>query len=123
MPIGVYGDGVAVGMEMHRDSVYVIYIYFPHRGVREQSKLNSKHIFTCYRKSQATKETLDDIWDVLVWELQALALGREPKLGEQIKSLDRQEPGEFLCGDFGRTHRFCLMQFKGDMAYLVDAWG
>ena len=71
----------------------------------------------------ALQETIDDIWDVLLWELQALALGREPKLGEQTKALESQEPGDFLNGQWGRKHRFCLMQFKGDTAYLVECLG
>ena len=85
--------------------------------------MQSKHIFTVYRKSEATQETVNDIWSVLLWELQALSLGREPKLGEQTKPLQSQEPGPYLNGDWGRKHRFCLMQVKGDTAYLVEVFG
>ena len=123
IPVGLYGDGVAVGVDVYQDSLYVMYIYFPHRGMGEGSLPASKHIFTCYRKSQADQQTLDDIWKVLLWELQALALGREPKLGEQSKPLESQVPGEFLLGGWGQKHRFCLMQLKGDGAYFVEILG
>ena len=123
IPIGLYGDGIAVGVDVYQDSLYAIYIYFPHRGAADCRKPGSKHTFTVYRKSEATKETVDDIWNVLLWELQALALGREPKLGEQTKPLESQEPGDFLNGEYGRKHRFCLMQIKGDTAYLVEIFG
>jgi len=91
IPIGIYGDGIAVGVDVYQDSLIAIYIYFPHRGVEECRKPGSKHTFTVYRKSEATPETVDDIWNVLLWELQALASGREPRLGEQTKPLECQD--------------------------------
>ena len=59
----------------------------------------------------------------MLWELQSLALGREPKMGEQTKPFHSQEPGAFLNGEWGPRHRFCLMQVKGDTAYLVEIFG
>ena len=57
IPIGIYGDGIAVGVDVYQDSLYVVYIYFPHRGVSDCRKPGSKHTFTVYRKSEAAQET------------------------------------------------------------------
>ena len=123
VPMGLYSDGVAVGSNIHTDSLYVIYINFLHKPTSEIGKRDSKHVFTVYRKSDASKDTLDDIFHVLLWDLQALAQGRKPRAGELHKPLSEQEAGELIGGNWGRWHKVCLMQVKGDLSYYVEALG
>ncbi len=123
VPAGLYSDGVSVGMDPHADSLYVVYIYFLHRPLREAGRPESKFVFTLYRKSEATPETLEDIWKVLLWELQALQHGRRPMVGQESLPLHEQVPGEHLCGRWGRWHRICLMQVKGDWSWYTEALG
>ena len=80
-------------------------------------------MYTVYRKSHSTPETLDDIFNILLWELKALTFGREPKVGEETKPMQEQEMGEFLNGQWEQTHKVALMQIKGDWAYYVEALG
>ena len=39
-----------------------------------ERQLGSKHLWTLYKKSQMTPDTVNQIWDVLLWELQALKM-------------------------------------------------
>ena len=75
--VGLYSDGVQVGEISQPETLYVVFLTFPHLGAEECAKPHNKHIYTVYRKSSVNKHTLDDIWDVLLWELQALAQGKE----------------------------------------------
>ena len=108
VPVGLYSDGVKVGEAPHEDSIYAIYVFFPHLGIQECAKPGNKHVFTVYRKSEATKETLEDIWKVLLWDLQALAKGRLPQAGEEGKPLSEQTPGDYLHGNWGSPRRCTL---------------
>ena len=108
-----------VGADVHTDSLYVIYFYFPHLGTDECAKPQNKHVFTVYRKSESTQQTLDDIWNVLLWDLQALSQGRVPKAGEEHNILENQELGDYIFGSWGIHYKACVMQFKGDWAYYV----
>jgi hypothetical protein len=118
--LGLYSDGVKVGEDSQPESLYVIYLTFPHLGADACAKPNSKHIFTVYRKSQVNEHTLDDIWDVLLWELQALAEGKEPLQSEFGKPLAAQRPGPDVLPQLGRKLRVCLMQIRGDWAWYAE---
>lgn len=102
-----------------RRRLYAIYLYFLHTDADETAKSMSKHLYTVYRKSDSNKDTLEDIWSVLLWELKALASGFLPLAGEERKPLTEQRFGELLTGN----HCFALMQVKGDWAWYVEALG
>ena len=82
----------------HPDSLYAIYLYFLHTDSDETARPVSKHLYTVYRKSDSTAETLEDIWSILLWELKALASGFLPLAGEERKPLTEQRFGELLTG-------------------------
>ena len=119
IPVGLYSDGVKVCCDTHPDGLYVIYLYFLHRPSDEVAKPTSKHLFTVYRKSESSAQTLEDIWKVLLWELQALASGCAPVLGEESRPLVEQAPGDRI----STRHVFCLVQLKGDWAWYCEALG
>ena len=119
VPVGLYSDGIKIGDDTHPDSLYVIYLSFLHRPTDEVARPGSKHLFTVYRKSECTSETLEDIWKILLWELQALGAGHLPKFGEEKKPLSAQSFGDPITG----FHAFCLMQVKADWAWYVEALG
>ena len=121
VPTGLYSDGVSVGCDPHKDSLYVIYLYFLHRPPHEAGRPESKFVFTIYRKSEATKETMNDIWRILLWELQALQHGRKPLLGQEALALEDQQAGEYLGDRWGRWHRVALFQIKGDWAWYCES--
>jgi len=121
VPISLYSDGIKVCCDTHPDSLYAIYINFIHRGVNECARKESKHVLTVYRKSEATPETLQDIWAVILWDLQALAKGCKPVSGEVWKPLHQQACGPPLNGAWGLWHRVCLMQVRGDWSYYCEA--
>ena len=123
VPVGLYCDGIAVGADPHADSLYVIYLYFLHRPSREAGSPESKFVFTVFRKSESTDDTSNDIWKILLWELQALQFGRLPLVGEEGKPLQEQEGGDFVEGRWGRWHKICLMQIKGDWSWYCEAMG
>ena len=123
VPVGLYSDGVAVGEEPHVDSLYVVYLYFLNRPLLEAGKPESKFVFTVYRKSEATANTLNDIWRILLWELQALQFGRKPVPGQEARPLHEQTAGAHLGDRWGRWHRVALMQIKGDWAWYCEALG
>ena len=123
IPISLYGDGVVVTEAPLEDSIYVVFIAFLHNDTSELSLPMNKHVYTVYRKTEESKKTFDDVCKVLVWELLALQHGRKPLLGQEGKPYHEQCHGEYLCGGWGRKARFCLMQFKGDGAFLSEALG
>eukprot|EP00973_Karenia_brevis_P052857 7347648-Karenia_brevis.AAC.1 len=43
IPVGLYSDGVQVGQDSHQDTLYVIYLYFPHLGSDQCAKPENKH--------------------------------------------------------------------------------
>ena len=89
----------------------------------ELAKPTAKHVFTVYRKSSCSPDTANDIYKVLLGELQALQHGRKPLPGQEAKALSEQTPGEYLRGNWGRFHRVCLMQVRMDGACLVECLG
>ena len=119
VPVGVYSDGVKVCDDTHPDSFNVIYVYFLHKHADDVAKPESKHLYTVYRKSDSTKETLADIWHILLWELKALASGYFPLKGEETKALAAQRFGRPISD----RHCFALMQIKGDWSWYVEALG
>ena len=123
IPVALYSDGVQIGEKGQEDTLYVIYITFPHLGAKACSEFKNNFIYTVYRKSDCTANTLNDIWDVFLWELQALQHGREPLLQEMGKPLDQQQPGQCLFPAASRPLHFCLMQVRGDWAWYVEALG
>lgn len=119
VPVGLYSDGIKICDDTHPDSLYVVYLYFLHRPADETARPLSKHLYTAYRKSDSSAETLEDIWKVLLWELKALASGFLPLRGEERKPLASQCFGPLVTG----RHCFCLMQVKGDWSWYVEALG
>ncbi len=87
LPIGLYSDGIKIGEDSQPDTLYAIYVTFPHLGFRKCSELRQKYTYTVFRKSQMTTSTWDDIFDVLLWELEALQHGCEPLVSEIGKAL------------------------------------
>ena len=122
-PICIYSDGVKVCCDSHPDSLYGIYVTFIHRDMDECTELRSKHLFTCYRKEEIGKEGVDDILAVLLWDLQAVAQGRKPVAGEEVKPHAEQQLGEHIHDSWGRWNKFCVMQMKGDWAYYTEVLG
>ena len=58
VPVSVYSDGVSVSNDPFQDTVYFIFMSLLHRGMDEQARLMERHIFTVYRKSQMSADTL-----------------------------------------------------------------
>jgi len=123
IPVGLYSDGVSVCADPHADSLYVIYLHFLHLPLHQGGRPESKFVFTVYRKSEATAETLQDIWRVLLWDLQALSAGRKPVRGQERLPLEEQDAGDHIGGNWGRWNRILLMQVKGDWAWYAEALG
>ena len=98
VPISLYSDGVKVCCDSHPDTLYGIYVNFIHRDADECTKKANKHVVTVYRKSDVCNETLTDIWNIILWDLKALAVGCKPRLGEEVKPLEEQVPDEPLGG-------------------------
>ena len=120
LPLSLYSDGISVTADPYEDTLYVIYLSFTHRLLNDNADLNRKHVFTVYRNSQASRETLQDIWQVLVWELHALVKGRLPLVSDFGKPFGEQHPGDYIGGAWGRTHKVCLMQVNADNAYYLE---
>lgn len=123
VPVGLYSDGISVGMDPHGDSLYAVYIYFLNRPPKEAGRPEAKFVYTVYRKSEATPETLQDIWRVLLWELQALQHGRKALLGQEGVRLEDQVPGDYVGQRWGRWHKAVLMQIKGDWSWYLESMG
>lgn len=123
VPVSLYSDGMKVCCDQHPDSLYAIYVNFIHRDSDECTRKESKHVLTVYRKSEINEHTLADMWKVILWDLEALAKGCKPRVGEEEKLLSDQVPGESLGGAWGLTHKICLMQIRGDWAWFVEALG
>ena len=123
VPISLYSDGVKVCCDSHPDTLYGIYVNFIHRDADECTKKANKHVVTVYRKSDVCDETLTDIWNIILWDLKALAVGCKPRLGEEVKPLEEQVPDEPLGGMWGVWHKVCLMQIRGDWAWYCEALG
>ena len=123
LPLSFYSDGISIASKPHEDTLYTIYVSFLHRTADENAKHKGKHVYTCFRKSQMTADTLNDILDIMLWELFALAQGRRPKRGEETKPSEQQEAGDYLNGNWGRWHKMCLMQIKADCAWYAEAMG
>ena len=117
LPVSLYSDGISVTADPYEDTLYVIYLSFAHRLLNDNANLNRKHVFTVQRKSQASPETLQDVWEVLVWELHALAQGRLPLVSEFGKPFEEQRHGEYIGGAWGLRHKVCLMQVEADNSY------
>ena len=79
-----------VGQDPNADSLYVVYVYFLNRPAPERGAEMTKFVYTTYLKSQATPDTLNDIWSILLWELQALQHGRKALLGQEKRPLLEQ---------------------------------
>jgi hypothetical protein len=116
VPMGFYPDGVAVGQDIHTDSLYCVYVYFLHAT---DSGHDSKHVVTVHRKSEAIKDTINDLFAVLVWDLRALAQGRHPHKDDT----ETEFQGKLIGGNWGEWHRVALMQVKGDWSYYCEALG
>ena len=124
LPIAVCCDGISVGQEPQQDTLYAIYITFPHLGTRACADMDNKHLFTLYKKSQLVNGvTANQVWDVLLWELQALQHGCSPQLSEKGKPLQAQEAGPSIAPNLGYTLHACLMQIRGDWSWICDALG
>ena len=119
----MYFDGLGIASDPYEDTLYTISLTFINRSSNENAKPIAKHTYTVYRKSQMTDETLNDIIDVLNWELQALKQGRRPRRGEETKPLETQIPGDYLMGDWGRGHKLSLMQLRADGAAYAEDLG
>ena len=122
-PLGLYCDGIQIGQPPHTDTLYAIYVTFLHLGTKRCTEMRSKHLWTMYRKSQLAPESVNQIWDVLLWELQALKDGCESQIGEMGKPLQLQEPGAKLAPDLQYDIHICLMQVRGDWAWYCEALG
>ena len=123
LPVGLYSDGIRVGEDGQPDTLYVIYLTFLHMGTKACTEMRNKFIYTVYRKSDCSKHTLDDIWDVLLWELQALQHGQKPQPNELGKPLASQAAGVKLCPGRSRPLHVCLFQVRGDWAWFAEALG
>ena len=75
------------------------------------------------RKSDCSKNTLDDIWDVLLWELQALQDGKLPLQAEFGKPPACQAAGAELFPQRSKPLHVCLVQIRGDWAWFAEALG
>ena len=58
-----------------------------------------------------------------MWELYALVEGRLPLKSEFGKPFSTQSRGGYVGGEWGRTHKVCLMQLKADNAWYVEGLG
>ena len=85
VPFSIYGDGVQVTEAPLENTLYVVFLTFLHRGARHGSLEHNKHVYTVYCKNDHTRNTLDDVFKVLVWELTALQHGMMPLLGKERK--------------------------------------
>ena len=123
LPVGLYCDGIAVGQDPQADTLYAVYVTFPHLGTRRWTELGGKHLYAMYRKSEITPESVNQIWDVLLWELQGHKDGCKPMPGELGKPLIMQQASQRLAPNCGRKVRTCLMQIRGDWSWYCEALG
>ena len=112
IPVGLYSDGVKVREESRPETLYVISFTILHLGPEECAKPWNKHIFTVRRKNQVNQHTLDDIWKLFLWELEALSLGEEPLVENFGRPSDQQEAGPPLLQHFGKSAKAFLMQVR-----------
>jgi hypothetical protein len=115
LPVGLYCDGIQIGQKPRKDTLYAVYITFLHLGTKKKTELGKKHLWTMYRNSQLGHNSTNQIWDVLLWELQALQHGCKPQAGEL------GGPGEPLAPGLPQQLHVCLMQVRGDWAWYCEA--
>ena len=108
LPIGVHGDA---GAFTKHDSLMVI----SWNGLLGQGQTRVKRfVFTFVRKVDYTKETLDRIFELLAWSVNAMARGETPALDWDRKPL-LQAPGR-LAGLYSAV----LAQVRGDWQFYVE---
>ena len=111
LPIGVHGDA---GAFSKHDSLMVV----SWNGVLGQGTTRTKRfVFTFVRKAVYTKATLDRIFELLAWSVNAMQRGQQPTLdwNGQPSGLD---PGP-LAGQYS-----CILsQIRGDWAFYTEVFG
>ena len=90
------------------------------RPPKEAGRPEAKFVYTVYRKSEATPETLQDIWRVLLWELQALQHGRKALLGQEGVRLEDQVSGDYVGQRWGRWHGLNANQGRLELVPGID---
>ena len=111
LPIGVHGDA---GAFSKHDSLMVI----SWNGVLGQGTTRTKRfVFTFVRKAVYNKATLDRIFELLSWSINAMQTGHQPTLDwqERPSGLD----GSPLAGPYYAI----LSQIRGDWAFYTECFG
>ena len=87
VPLTMYGDAVSYISTKYgkSDSLVCMFFTFPHRLPVDGSQhstdfegltwMDEIHVFTVFRKADLHQNTWNNIWDVLKWDLKALAKG------------------------------------------------
>lgn len=135
VPMTIYGDAVqyVVSKFGKQDSLMCVFFAFPHRlpipeGGSSKADLpdwmQDIHVFTVIRKKDLTTATWDKIWEVLVWDMQAMFIGKFPKC--------RHDGGRFEDGSYSKAmqdqciaggSRFAIIQLKQDWEHLCSVYG
>lgn len=91
-PVTFYGDSIPYVANKHgkQGSLMCLFYSFPHRLPRDGSEqignfkdgahswMDDIHVFTVIRKEDLTKNTMNEMWDVLAWDMEGMLEGVFP---------------------------------------------
>ncbi len=118
IPIGLHGDAGAMSKQK---SVLVLTW---NSLVAQGSSKQTRHIITVIRKDQLLSNgaTLDAIWDIISWSLNALATGKHPKTDHAGKPLNGHKE-DLADQDLASGRRGVTLQMRGDWQWLCQCFG
>ena len=139
LPLSLYGDSVPYVTNKYgkKGSLVCLFFSFPHRlptDGKEQdgpidpnprSWMDDIHVFTVLRKEDLHASTFEQLWDVLVWDLDGMASGVFNKSrhdGTPFRQDDaylKAVQGTLIAGGC----RFGLKQLKQDWEFLCSVYG
>ena len=108
IPLGVHGDG---GAFSHHDSLYTISWNSLFSSGNTVAK---RFVFTVLRKSEMTPDTLDTVFDIFAWSMNALLDGITPDFDHLKRPI--KGGGETIAGGFTGV----LAQCRGDWQFYCE---
>ncbi len=118
VPLGLHGDAGA--MSKQNSALVLTWNSLAGQGSSKQTRC----LITVIRKDQMLSDgsTLEAIWDVISWSLNALATGKYPSKGHadtQLEGRQREVAGQWLAeGRQGLT-----LQMRGDWQWFCQCFG
>ena len=109
-----------------------LFFSFPHRLPRDGSEqtedfsdgahswMDDIHVFTVIRKEDLTTKTMDEMWDILAWDMEGMLEGVFPTErhdGEAFRATDKYlkaVQGQSIAGGA----RFAIIQLKQDWEHI-----